>query len=240
MRASGAALPVSADPSQDASGGVEDTGGPPSPGRAGMLFNIVVTALDVGVALAAFQLARHAGASDAIAYFVGSAGPLLGSLAVWLRARAVSGASIAILAFTVLSAVAALAGSHNAEALLYKDAVVTGLVGLIFAGSMLFPRPLAYYFGQRYSTDGSHAGMAAWAALWRYADFRRANYAITAVWAAAGLIEAVVKAYIIHTAGFDSAYIWTQILPWVAAAVAMALTIAIGRYYARRGARASG
>ena len=32
------------------------------------------------------------------------------------------------------SAVATLIGSHNAEALLYKDAVVTGVIGVIFAG----------------------------------------------------------------------------------------------------------
>lgn len=222
------------EPPQAATGGDDEPHDLPTPGRTGVLFNIAVTAIDVGVALAVFQLARHAGASNAVAYFAGSAGPLLGSLTVWLRARELSGASIAILAFTVLSAVAALAGSRNADALLYKDAVVTGLIGLIFAGSMLFPRPLAFYFGQRYGTDGSHEGMEAFAGLWRYEAFRRANYAITAVWAVVFLLEAAVKAYIIHSETFASAYTWTQILPWVAAAAAMLLTIAITRHYRRK------
>lgn len=204
-----------------------------TPGRTSVLFNVAVTAIDVGVALVAFQLARHAGASDAVAYFAGSVGPLLGSLAVWLRARTLSGASIAILAFTALSAVAALAGSRNADALLFKDAVVTGLVGLTFAASMLFPRPLAFYFGQRYLTDGTHAGMADWAALWRDQSFRRANYAITAAWAASYLLEAAGKAYVIHTAVFTKAYTWTQLLPWVAATLATLLTIMITRHYSR-------
>ncbi len=165
-----------------------------------------------------------------MAYFVGSAGPLLDSLAVWLRARELSGASIAILAFTVLSAVAALVGSHHADVLLYKDAVVTGLVGVIFAGSMLFPRPLAFYFGQRYATDATHEGMEGWSRLWRYPLFHRAQYVITAVWAAVYLLEALGKAYLIHSVGFDAAYTWTQILPF-AAAVACVLTVAIARHY---------
>jgi hypothetical protein len=224
---------ISAEPTDAATRG---NGGPavlPTPGRSGLLFNIAVTAIDVGVALAAFQIARHAGASNAVAYFVGSAGPLLGSLAVWLRARELSGASIAVLAFTVLSAVVALAGSHDDDALLYKDAVVTGLIGLIFAVSMLFPRPLAFYFGQRYSTDGTHEGMEAWAELWRYRVFRRANYVITVVWAAAFVLEAAGKAWIVHSTAFSSAYTWTQVLPWAATAIAILMTIAIARHYSR-------
>lgn len=222
---------IPADSTETATSGDDRPVNPPSPGRAGLLFNVAVTAIDVGVALLAFQLARHAGASNAVAYFVGSAGPLLGTLVVWLRARELSGASLAILAFTVLSSVAALAGSRNADALLYKDAVVTGLIGLIFAASVLFPRPLVYYFGQRYSTDGTHEGMEAWAALWRYETFRHANYAITAVWAGVFLIEAAGKAYIIHSESFSNAYTWTQILPWIATAVALLLTVVVGRYY---------
>lgn len=198
--------------------------------RNGLIFNVAVTVLDVGVAIAAFQLTRGAGASEAVAYFVGSAGPLLGSLAVWLRAREWSGASIAILAFTVLSAVAALVGSHHADVLLYKDAVVTGLVGLVFAGSMLFPRPLAFYFGQRYATDGTHQGMEDWSGMWRYPLFRHAQYVITAVWAAVYLLEAAGKAYLIHSVGFDAAYTWTQVLPWAATTVALLATFAIARY----------
>jgi hypothetical protein len=199
--------------------------------RSGLIFNIVVTLIDVGVAVVAFQVARSAGASKSAAYLIGSIGPLLGTLVVWRRTRQLSGASLAILAFTVLSAVAALAGSHNPEMLLYKDAVVTGLVGVILAGSMLFPRPLAFYFGQRYATDGTRDGMESWNRLWRYRQFRRAQYAITVVWAVVFLLEALVKAYIIHSTGFNAAYRWTQILPFAAAAIATVLTVVIGKHY---------
>lgn len=203
--------------------------------RSGLWFNVTVTALDAGVAVVAFQLARHAGASESSAYLIGSVGPLLGAVAVWVRGRELSGASLALLAFTVLSSVLALVGSRDADVLLYKDAAATGLTGLIFAGSMLFPRPLAFYFGQRYATDGTHAAMEQWRTLWQYQVFRRAMYAVTTVWAAVYLVEAAIKGYLIHSRGFDAAYTWTQVLPWVATGVAAALTVVLARHYQRVG-----
>ncbi|MGH3414087.1 MAG: VC0807 family protein [Sciscionella sp.] len=205
--------------------------------RNGVIFNIVVTVIDVVVAIVAFDLARRTGASEAVAYFIGCIGPLLGSLVVWLRARELSGASMAVLAFTVLSAVAVVVGSRTPAMLLYKDAVVTGLVGLIFAGSMLFPRPLAFYFGQRYGTDGTHQGMERFDQLWQYPLFRRAQYACTAVWAIIFLAEAIGKAYLIHSLGFDTAYTWTQILPFIATAVALLLTFVMVKHYRTAGNR---
>lgn len=217
---------------QDARGDDDRTAQAPLWNRAGLLFNLAVTVLDVGVAIAAFAVARSAGAGEATAYLIAGIGPVLGFLAVWVRAGALSGASVAILAFSVLSAFAALVGSRHPDALLYKDAVVTGLIGLIFAGSLLCPRPLAFHFGQRYATDGTHRGMQDWAAMWRYPDFRRANYAITVVWAVASMTEAIGKALIIRSAPFDVAYTWTQVLPWVATAIAVGLTVAVARHYA--------
>jgi len=73
------------------------------PRHSGLWFNIAVTALDAGVALVAFQLARHAGASESTAYLIGSTGPLLGAAAVWARARELSGASLALLASEISS-----------------------------------------------------------------------------------------------------------------------------------------
>lgn len=58
-----------------------------------------------------FRLAQYIGASDVSSYLTGSVGPVAGGFAVWARARRFSGASDAIFAFTVLSALVALVGS---------------------------------------------------------------------------------------------------------------------------------
>ena len=192
-----------------------------------------MTGLDVGVAIAAFDVARALGASEAVAYLVGGIGPVAGAVAVWLRARTLSGASLAILAFTVLSALAALIGGRDPRVLLYKDAVVTALIGLIFACSLLFARPLSFYFGQRFATDGTPSGVAAFDAMWRYPLFRRAHHVITAVWAATYVLEATAKTIVIRRADFSTAYTTSQVMPLVATGLAIALTVAVARHYQR-------
>jgi hypothetical protein len=47
------------------------------------------------------------------------------------------------------------------------------------------------------------------------------------------LIEAAALAYVIHSNGFTAAYPATQVLPWTATGVAVALTIALARHYRR-------
>ncbi len=211
------------------------TAGPATAARrhSGLAFTVAVTVLDVGVALAAYEIARAAGAGQAAAYLAGSIGPLLGALAVWLRARTVSGASVAVLAFTLLSAAAVLAGSHDPRMLLYKDAVVTAVIGAVFAVSLACPRPLAFYFGQRFLADGTREGMRAWAAQWPHPLFRRANYLITTVWAATYLLDAAGKSYLISSASYDTAYTGTQLLPLAAAGAATVTTFAVIRHYTR-------
>ncbi|MGN6608112.1 MAG: VC0807 family protein [Jatrophihabitans sp.] len=197
-------------------------------------FGVVVSAVEVGVALVVFQVARAAGAGDVGAYLLSTAGPLLGAVLVWRRARALNGASVAILCFALLSAVTALIGGHDASVLLYKDAGVTGAIGLLFAASLLLSRPLAFHFGQRFWTDGSAAGMRAWSALWSAPEFRRANRLVTVVWAVVLLGQAVAQGVVVHHTDVGTAFLWTQLLPWVATGIAVAGTLAIGRWCTSR------
>jgi hypothetical protein len=114
-----------------------------------------------------FHLAQSLGAGDVAAYLIGSIAPVLGAVAVWIRSRKFSGASAAIFAFTALSAVVAVVGSTDPKVLLYKDCATTALIGLIFGLScVLMRRPLVFYFAQRYGTDGTREGMAAFDEMW--------------------------------------------------------------------------
>ncbi len=207
------------------------------PAKKGIVFNVAVTALEVGGAIGLFHLATSLGASDVTAYLVGSIAPVLGAVAVWIRSRKFSGASAAIFAFTALSAVVAVVGSTDSKVLLYKDCATTALVGLIFGLScVLMRRPVMFYFAQRYGTDGTNEGMAAFDRMWvAYAGFRRSMYQISIVWAVVFLVQAGVTALIIASTSFNAAYDWDQILPIVALVVAMVLTVLISRRAQREG-----
>jgi hypothetical protein len=208
------------------------------PARKGMRFNLLVTLMEIGGSIGLFHLARAMGASDVVSYLAGSLGPVAGGLTIWARARKFSGASAAIFAFTAVSAIIALIGSTSPKVLLYKDCAATALIGLIFLGScLLASKPVVFYMAQRYATDGTHDGMAVFDTMWStYQLFRKGMYVISYLWAALFLIQAAVTALIIHQAQFATAYNYDQILPLVATAIGIAGSIAIGRYFARKGA----
>jgi hypothetical protein len=207
------------------------------PAKKGMSFNALVTLIEIGGSIGLFHLAKRLGASDVVSYLVGSIGPVVGGLVIWVKARKFSGASASIFAFTAISAIIALVGSTNPKVLLYKDCAATAVVGLIFLGSCVLARkPLVFYMAQRYGTDGSHDGMATFDKMWgTYRDFRTVMYVISYWWAALFLIQAAVTALIIRQASFSTAYNYDQVLPLVATGLGILGSIALGRRSARKG-----
>ncbi len=207
------------------------------PAKKGMRFNAIVTLIEIGGSIALFHLAKRMGASDVVSYLAGSIGPVVGGIVIWARARKFSGASAAIFAFTAVSSIIALLGSTNPKVLLYKDCATTALIGLIFLGSCVLARkPLVFYMAQRYGTDGTHDGMAIFDKMWSaYQDFRTGMYVTSYLWAVLFLIQAAVTALIIRQSSYSAAYNYDQVLPLVAIALGILGSIAIGRYFARKG-----
>lgn len=207
------------------------------PAKKGVRFNVLVTAVEIGGAIALFHLAQALGASDVVSYLAGSIGPIAGGVAIWAKARKFSGASAAIFAFTAVSAIIAVAGSTTPKVLLYKDCATTALIGLIFLGScVLARRPIVFYMAQRYGSDGTHDGMANFDTMWdTYGDFRTGMYVISYLWAALFLIQAAGTALIIRQTTYTTAYNYDQILPLVAIVVGIGGSLGIGRFFAKRG-----
>ena len=204
-----------------------------------MVVNLLLLAvLDIGIAILAFRLAKGAGASDQVAYVVSGVGPLLGIAVTWVRTRTLSGVSLLILAFQLLSAVAAFIGGADPRLLLVKDSIVTGGFGLVFLVSLLFPRPLGFYFGAKFGTDGTKQGLDWWNGLWQYPSFRRTQYLISAMWGVGFVVEAVVRIVLAYTIDFYTAYTIGAILRFVALAVLLTATITIGNRARRRAATA--
>lgn len=207
------------------------------PAKNGIAFNVAVTVLEIGGALALFHLAKALGVGDVGAYLIGSVAPLLGAAAVWIRSKKFSGASAAIFAFTALSAVVAVVGSTEPKVLLYKDCATTAVIGLVFGLScVVLPRPVLFYFAQRWGTDGTAEGMSVFDRMWTaYPIFRRSMYVISIVWAVAFLLQAGVTALIVASTSFDVGYDWDQILPVVAIVLAAMITMVLARRAQQQG-----
>jgi uncharacterized membrane protein len=68
-----------------------------------------------------------------------------------------------------------------------------------------------------------------------YPDFRTGIYVISYLWAALFLIQAAGTALIIRQTGYSTAYNYDQILPFASTGLGIVGSIAIGRYYAKKG-----
>ncbi|WP_330288167.1 VC0807 family protein [Streptomyces sp. NBC_00576] len=82
---------------------------------------------------------------------------------------------------------------NSARAILIKDSLLIGIIGLGILLTLVMARPFAYYMGRKFATDGTEASRAWWESLWRYDGFRRTQRTITIVWGVAFVVEAAVR-----------------------------------------------
>lgn len=177
---------------------------------------VVMGAFDIGLSIFVFFLLRSLGASETFAYLGAGVGPIVGMVVSWLRTRQVGGVSIIILVVILISALVSLIGSRDARILLLKDSVLTGGFGVVTLLSAIpvFPKPLMFYFGLKFATDGSRQGVRSWYEMWpKYPQFRSVQYVINTVWGLAFVVEALVKAACTLTLPYDIAYTVDQVLP---------------------------
>jgi len=134
--------------------------------------------------------ARHVATVTALA--VVSIFPLIATLFGWLRTRRADTLGAISLTFIVLGiATSFITGSP--KFILIKESVFTGVLGLIFLGSLVRGRPLTFYFGRQFATNGDPGRIARWDELWQYQTFRHIHHVITGVWGVAWLADALIR-----------------------------------------------
>jgi hypothetical protein len=122
------------------------------------------------------------------ALMAASAPPILWSIAGFIRERRVDAISILVLTGIALSLVA-FAGGGGVKFLQLRENLVTGLVGLIFLGSVIIGRPLIHQLVLAGAGRFSPRAVAEVEALREDRGFRRALTLTTLAWAA-GLLAA--------------------------------------------------
>ncbi|ARE76592.1 hypothetical protein B6R96_23770 [Streptomyces sp. Sge12] len=139
------------------------------------------------------------GWSEFSALLVSSAWPVLDSVISLAWRRKIDEFAVVTLVFLVITAVVSLVGAHSARALLIKDSGVTGLFGLLCLATLLAPRPLMFYFGRKFATDGTPESTAWWNGLWQYEGFRTTMNRMTLVWGVVYVAEAIVRVVLAYT-----------------------------------------
>ncbi|MFH8889128.1 VC0807 family protein [Streptomyces sp. NPDC017949] len=127
------------------------------------------------------------------ALLLSGAWPVLDTVIHVAWRRKVDEFAVVTMVFLVITAVVGLVGDHSARTLLIKDSAVTGLFGVLCLATLLAKRPLMFYFGRKFATDGTPESTAWWNGLWQYEGFRTTMRRMTLVWGVAYVIEALVR-----------------------------------------------
>ncbi len=175
---------------------------PARKGGAAAIGWILTIGLNVVAPILTYNHLHDNGWSEFSAVLASGAWPVLDSIISLAWRRKLDEFAIVTITFLVITGVVSLVGAHSARALLIKDSGVTGLFGLLCLATLLAPRPLMFYFGRKFATDGTPESTAWWNGLWQFDGFRRTMIVMTTVWGVAYLVEAAVRialAYVLST-----------------------------------------
>ncbi|MBD3920415.1 hypothetical protein H8B09_16760 [Paenibacillus sp. PR3] len=134
--------------------------------------------------------------------------------------------SLMLFTFVLTLALVALGGSE--KILLIRESLITGAVGVVFLGSLVFRRPLIFHLAQRF------IGSPDFGDNWAYSYFRFVMRLMTFVWGIMMLLEAAVRTFMVFqltTAQFLAA---SNFILYGFIGAAIAWTVVYRRYSAKR------
>jgi hypothetical protein len=117
--------------------------------------------------------APHFGESNAL--ILSSIPPMLWSAIELARFRRLDAVNLLAVIGVFLS-LAAMAFGGNTRLLLARESLVTGIIGLLFLGSLLLPRPLMFYLARSTMTKGSAEAAVRFESHWLKPRFVRSMY----------------------------------------------------------------
>lgn len=130
------------------------------------------------------------------ALLASSVPPLLWSLAELLRHRRVDALSMLVLAGIALSIIAMLLGG-DARLLLIRESLISGLIGLLFLGSLPLRRPLVFYLARAtMARQDAEQGRDRFERWWEKPAAQRTIRHITGIWGLGLTGEAALRSYL--------------------------------------------
>ncbi len=130
----------------------------------------------------------------------------------------------------------ALAGPHDAKLLLVKESFVTGLLGVVYLASLAMPRPLIFYFGRKFATDGTPEKLARWNGMWQYEGFRRVQRNLTIGWVLAFIAQSAIQIALVYSLSAGTMVTVNNIFPFAVIAGLLYWTITYAKRASAKGA----
>jgi hypothetical protein len=180
----------------------------------------------------------HGHTSEYVAVLLSGLGPVI-DIAIYLAwHRRVDEFAMVSLIFVALTLIVSFIGPHDAKLLLAKDSAITGLFGLLCLATLAAPKPLMFYFGRKFATDGTPEQVAWWNGLWQYPGFRTVQRNITIGWGVGYLLEALIRIVCVYSLSNGSVVTVNNVLPYAVTGLLVFWTIGYARRSQARGAAA--
>ncbi|MFF4405842.1 VC0807 family protein [Streptomyces sp. NPDC001262] len=203
---------------------------PARKGRTAAIGWALTIAFNIVAPIMTYNQLTSAGYGEVTALLASAAWPVA-DIAVYLAwHRRVDEFAVISLVFMALTIAVTLAGPQSARLILVKDSLVTGIFGLACLASLAAPRPMMFYFGRKFATDGTTAAVAWWNGLWQYEGFRRVQRNLTIGWGLAYIAEAVLRVALSYVLSTSAMVTVNSVLSYAVTGVLIFWTIT----YARR------
>jgi hypothetical protein len=162
----------------------------------GVTFSIIINA---ALPVLIFSLLkRYTSVSDFWALVVSGIPPIVDSVVGVIRKGRIDIiAGIVLLSIAVSIFLIFLGGSPRL--LLIRESFITAAIGLAYLVSLLFPRPLSFYFARHFLTGNVPERIVGFNALWQYPAFRFSMRLTAIVWGLGFLLEMAVRSFLVFT-----------------------------------------
>lgn len=176
------------------------TGLPDTPQSRGLLRGLLVSvALNAVVPVLLYQSSkRFFAASEFAALSIAALFPLGWSVVDLLRVGSFDPVAVLSLLSIVVSMVAVILGG-SPTLLLIRESFFTGAFGIACFASLVFPRPIMFYFARYFTAGRDPIRIADFDAGWQRPGFRRTMRLMTMVWGASLLMEFIIRLTLVYT-----------------------------------------
>jgi hypothetical protein len=136
--------------------------------------------------------------SELTALLIATAFPTLKSVYDLMRHRGINPVSVLVL-LGILTSIIALFIAGDPRILLIRESVFTGAFGLTCLASLLFPRPIMFYFGRYFMAGNDPEKRKVFDSGWHNQIIRRGHRLITTVWGLVYVGEFIIRVILVYT-----------------------------------------
>lgn len=154
--------------------------------------------LNATIPAALYWLAKHIWLrSEVVALLWAMTFPLLKSMYDLIKHRALDPVAVIVLLGLVTSMIAVLFGG-DPRLLLIRESLFTGAFGLVCLISLLFPRPIMFYFGRYFLAGADPQRRDLFNARWYNPMVRRAHRLVTVTWGLVYVGEFLLRVTLVY------------------------------------------